>query len=99
MSARKERIVVVGLGYVGLPLAVALARSFDVTGLDIDAGRGEQLKQGIDRTNDVAAESLATSTLNLTDRPDDCKAADLYIVTVPTPVDAENKPDLGPVIG
>jgi UDP-N-acetyl-D-galactosamine dehydrogenase len=99
MSARKDRIVVVGLGYVGLPLAVALARSFDVTGLDIDAGRVEQLKQGIDRTNEVAAESLATSALRLTSRPDDCRGADLYIVTVPTPVDAANKPDLGPVIG
>jgi UDP-N-acetyl-D-galactosamine dehydrogenase len=99
MSARKDRIVVVGLGYVGLPLAVALARSFDVTGLDIDAGRVEQLKQGIDRTNEVAPESLAATTLALTSRPDDCRGADLYIVTVPTPVDAANQPDLGPVIG
>src|SRR3954470_3225689 len=94
-----DRIVVVGLGYVGLPLAVALARSFDVTGLDIDSGRVEQLKQGIDRTNEVGAETLAASTLKLTSRPDECRGADLYIVTVPTPVDADNKPDLGPVIG
>src|SRR4051812_45030379 len=99
MSARKERIVVVGLGYVGLPLAVALARSFDVTVLDIDSGRVEQLKQGIDRTNEVGAETLAASTLKLTSRADECRGADLYIVTVPTPVDAGNKPDLGPVIG
>jgi UDP-N-acetyl-D-galactosamine dehydrogenase len=100
MSARSsERIVVVGLGYVGLPLAVALARSFDVTGLDIDSGRVEQLKQGSDRTNEVEAEALAASALKLTSRPEDCRGADIYIVTVPTPVDADNRPDLGPVIG
>jgi UDP-N-acetyl-D-glucosamine/UDP-N-acetyl-D-galactosamine dehydrogenase len=99
MSAPKDQIVVVGLGYVGLPLAVALARSFDVTGLDIDAGRVEQLKRGIDRTNEVAPESLATSTLKLSSRPSECQGADIYIVTVPTPVDGENRPDLGPVIG
>src|SRR4051812_16074285 len=100
MSVRSsDRIVVVGLGYVGLPLAVALARSFDVTGLDVDAGRVEQLKQGIDRTNEVAAGALSASALRLTSRPEDCRGADLYIVTVPTPVDADNRPDLGPVIG
>src|SRR5437764_11890428 len=100
MSARStDRIVVVGLGYVGLPLAVALARSFDVTGLDIDGERVEQLKQGIDRTNEVAPEALAASALKLTSRPQDCSGADFYIVTVPTPVDADNQPDLGPVIG
>ncbi|MDB5693703.1 MAG: nucleotide sugar dehydrogenase [Alphaproteobacteria bacterium] len=99
MSARSsERIVVVGLGYVGLPLAVALARSFDVTGLDIDAGRVEQLKQGIDRTNEVAPDVLAASALKLTSRPEEGRGADVYIVTVPTPVDADNRPDLGPVI-
>jgi UDP-N-acetyl-D-galactosamine dehydrogenase len=99
MNALKDRIVVVGLGYVGLPLAVALARSFDVTGLDIDAARVEQLKRGIDRTNEVTPEALTASTLKLSSRPDECRGADMYIVTVPTPVDGENKPDLGPVIG
>ena len=99
MSAPKDRIVVVGLGYVGLPLAVALARSFEVTGLDIDAARVEQLKRGVDRTNEVAPESLAASTLKLSSRSEECRGADIYIVTVPTPVDGENRPDLGPVIG
>src|SRR4051812_38895685 len=100
MSTRSsDRIVVVGLGYVGLPLAVALARSFDDTGLDVDAARIEQLKQGIDRTNEVAPEVLTASALKLTSRPEDCRGGDLYIVTVPTPVDADNRPDLRPVIG
>jgi UDP-N-acetyl-D-galactosamine dehydrogenase len=97
--SRNEKVVVVGLGYVGLPLAVALARSFDVIGLDIDAGRVEELKAGHDRTREVDAEALAASRLALTSRADECRGAGIYIVTVPTPVDAENRPDLGAVLG
>ena len=93
------RIVVVGLGYVGLPLAVALARSFAVIGLDIDARRVDELRAGIDRTHEVDAEVLARSSLALTSRTEECAGADIYIVTVPTPVDESNQPDLGPVIG
>jgi UDP-N-acetyl-D-galactosamine dehydrogenase len=96
---RNEKVVVVGLGYVGLPLAVALAKSFDVTGLDIDSGRIEELKAGRDRTREVEPEALAASTLALTSRAGDCRGADIYIVTVPTPVDGDNRPDLGPVLG
>lgn len=95
----QRHIVVVGLGYVGLPLAVALARSGRVTGLDIDSGRIAELLEGHDRTNEVRADALASSTLTLTDDPAACTGADLYIVTVPTPVDADCKPDLGPVLG
>jgi UDP-N-acetyl-D-galactosamine dehydrogenase len=99
MSASSpERIVVVGLGYVGLPLAVALARRFAVTGLDVDRGRIEELKRGIDRTREVEEEALGASTLALTSRAEDCRGADLYIVTVPTPVDASNTPDLSAVM-
>ncbi|MEA3037191.1 MAG: UDP-N-acetyl-D-glucosamine/UDP-N-acetyl-D-galactosamine dehydrogenase [Sphingomonadales bacterium] len=100
MSASSpERIVVVGLGYVGLPLAVALSRRFAVSGLDVDRRRVEELKQGIDRTREVDEAALRASTLALTSRSEDCRGADVYIVTVPTPVDAENRPDLGPLIG
>ena len=98
-APRNEQIVVVGLGYVGLPLAVALARSFSVTGLDIDSRRVEELRLGVDRTNEVEAEALKASPLKLTSRAADCAGADVYIVTVPTPVDSSNRPDLGPVIG
>jgi UDP-N-acetyl-D-galactosamine dehydrogenase len=94
----KDRIVVIGLGYVGLPLAVALARSFDVTGLDIDAARIGELKAGKDRTREVEPELLAASSVKLTDDPAACGGADIYIVTVPTPVDEANQPDLGPVV-
>ena len=93
-----EQIVVVGLGYVGLPLAVALAKSFRVIGLDIDSGRVEELKLGFDRTREVAKEALSASRLSLTSDAADAAGADVYIVTVPTPVDADNKPDLGPVM-
>ncbi|MEA3061208.1 MAG: UDP-N-acetyl-D-glucosamine/UDP-N-acetyl-D-galactosamine dehydrogenase, partial [Sphingomonadales bacterium] len=92
-----ERIVVVGLGYVGLPLAVALARRFTVTGLDVDRGRVQELKRGIDRTREVEEQVLGASTLAFTSRAEDCRGADLYIVTVPTPVDSANRPDLGPL--
>jgi UDP-N-acetyl-D-galactosamine dehydrogenase len=94
-----EQIVVLGLGYVGLPLAVALARRYDVVGLDIDEGRVGELKLGVDRTREVEPEILRASPLRLTSSPADAAGADVYIVTVPTPVDPHNRPDLGPVIG
>ncbi|HEX2764717.1 MAG TPA: nucleotide sugar dehydrogenase [Allosphingosinicella sp.] len=97
-SPPSDQIVVVGLGYVGLPLAVALARSYAVTGLDIDERRIGELHLGVDRTHEVEAEALKASPLRLTSRAEECRGADIYIVTVPTPVDAANKPDLGPVI-
>jgi UDP-N-acetyl-D-galactosamine dehydrogenase len=97
-ASRSEQIVVVGLGYVGLPLAVALARSFSVVGLDIDQRRVEELRLGIDRTHEVESEALSASPLRLTSRAADAAGADIYIVTVPTPVDGDNNPDLGPVI-
>ncbi|HLL29475.1 MAG TPA: nucleotide sugar dehydrogenase [Allosphingosinicella sp.] len=97
-ASRTEQIVVVGLGYVGLPLAVALARNFSVVGLDIDERRVEELRQGIDRTHEVETGTLTASPLKLTSRSADAAGADIYIVTVPTPVDGDNSPDLGPVI-
>lgn len=93
------RIVVVGLGYVGLPLAVALARRFDTIGLDIDQGRVTELKGGHDRTGEIEGEALAASRLVLTSDAGETAGADVYIVTVPTPVDDANKPDLRPVVG
>lgn len=93
------KIVVVGLGYVGLPLAVQLAKYFDVYGIDINEKRIAELKSGFDRTNEIDGERLAASSLNYTTSPADCPAADAYIVTVPTPINGANEPDLGPVIG
>jgi UDP-N-acetyl-D-galactosamine dehydrogenase len=92
------KIVVVGLGYVGLPLAVALARHFEVTGFDIDSRRISELRAGRDRTHEVDSADLADSSLTLTDDASGCEGADVYIVTVPTPVDTSNRPDLGAVV-
>ena len=92
------RVVVVGLGYVGLPLAAALAGHFTVIGFDIDPSRVQELSDGHDRTGEIDAATLALSALGLTTDEDDCRAADLYIVTVPTPVDEANKPDLGALL-
>jgi len=93
-----DHVVVVGLGYVGLPLALALARSSRVTGFDIDSVRVRELHEGHDRTREVEPEMLAASTIKMTDDPGACRGADIYIITVPTPVDAQNQPNLGPVI-
>ena len=92
------RIVVVGLGYVGLPLAVVLARRFEVVGFDIDPNRIGELRENFDRTREVDAETLAASPMKLSHSPADCAAADVYIVTVPTPVDEHNRPDLSAVL-
>ncbi len=96
--ADSKRVVVVGLGYVGLPLAVALAKSFETWGLDVDAGRIAELERQHDRTGEIEAGRLAASSLRLTIDAAACPNADFYIVTVPTPVDADNRPDLGIVI-
>ena len=94
----RPTVVVIGLGYVGLPLAVALAKQFDCWGLDIDPGRIAELEQGRDRTGEISAEALAASTLRLRHDASACPPADFYIVTVPTPVDSDNKPDLRAVL-
>jgi UDP-N-acetyl-D-galactosamine dehydrogenase len=93
-----SNIVVVGLGYVGLPLAVALARDNAVVGFDLDEQRIAELRAGHDRTREVARDRLEASRLKLTADPADCAGADVYIVTVPTPIDAANQPDLAPLI-
>ena len=92
------RIAVVGLGYVGLPLAVALARRFPTVGFDISTQRIAELHQGFDRTDEVPPASLRASTITFSSAAADIAAADLYIVTVPTPVDEGNEPDLRPVM-
>jgi UDP-N-acetyl-D-galactosamine dehydrogenase len=98
MNAAKH-IAVIGLGYVGLPLALALARSFRVTGVDIDAGRIAELTDGFDRTNEVTEADLRASSIALTADPQAANGANVFIITVPTPVDGANQPDLRPVIG
>ncbi|MEO6717687.1 MAG: nucleotide sugar dehydrogenase [Novosphingobium sp.] len=89
-----QRVIVIGLGYVGLPLAVALAQQHDTVGLDTDVRRIAELTAGHDRTGEIAPDRLAQSSLALLGDAALCPAADFYIVTVPTPIDAANRPDL-----
>lgn len=92
------RVVVIGPGYLGLPLAVALARKFETAGFDIDAERVRELIAGHDRTCEVGEQDLRATSLQLTADPQACAGADMYIVTVPTSVDRANRPDLTTVI-
>ena len=93
-AVRQQRVAVVGLGYVGLPLAVALAGKFPTVGIDIDSRRIAELRAGHDRTGEVPNRRLARARLELTADPAACPPCDVYIVTVPTPVDGANRPDL-----
>ena len=89
------KIAVIGLGYVGLPLAVAFAAEHEVVGFDIGERRINELLAGQDRTLEVSTEQLASAaSLRLTTDPADLQACNVFIVTVPTPIDAEKRPDL-----
>ena len=91
-------IAVIGLGYVGLPLAAALSDHFETLGYDIDAARIDALKAGHDRTGELTAERLAAARLRLTADADDLRGSDVFIVAVPTPLDDEKRPDLSAVL-
>ncbi len=98
MNANKNpKIAIIGLGYVGLPLAVALAHHFAVTGFDIDEKRIAELKKGSDRTHEIEAAILKTATIHFISDPAELQAHDVYIVTVPTPVTEDCLPDLLPL--
>lgn len=93
------KIAVVGLGYVGLPLAVEFAKQLPVVGFDINEARVSELRAGHDRTLEVSDEELAEAThLTCTADPDDIAHCTVYIVTTPTPIDEHKRPDLGPVL-
>jgi len=92
-------IGVIGLGYVGLPLACLLSKKFKVVGFDIKSARIEELKIGVDRTREIDERgAMLNAQLQFTARPEDLKACRLFIVAVPTPVDDYKKPDLGPLV-
>ncbi|QIP01728.1 nucleotide sugar dehydrogenase [Bradyrhizobium symbiodeficiens] len=93
--SNSRKIAVIGLGYVGLPVAAAFARcGSPVIGFDIDAARVRELKDGCDRTNEVEASDLAISSLSFSADPASLQPADFFIVTVPTPIDSARRPDL-----
>ncbi|WP_341213281.1 Vi polysaccharide biosynthesis UDP-N-acetylglucosamine C-6 dehydrogenase TviB [uncultured Limimaricola sp.] len=94
-----KRIAVIGLGYVGLPLAVEFGRKRPVTGFDINAARIAELREGRDSTREVSTEELAQADeLDFTDSLDGIADCGIYIVTVPTPIDRHRQPDLTPIL-
>jgi UDP-N-acetyl-D-galactosamine dehydrogenase len=95
MSNAEKHICVIGLGYVGLPLAVYVARHFKTTGFDIDTARINELEEGTDKNFDISTSILRSCTCQFSSKIDDIKSCNVYIVTVPTPIDADNNPDLG----
>ena len=98
-SPDSTRIGIIGLGYVGLPLAVAFGRESDTVGFDIDAGRVAELESGRDRTLETSADELAAAArLTFSTDPAALRACSVFIVTVPTPVDEAQRPDLTPLI-
>jgi UDP-N-acetyl-D-galactosamine dehydrogenase len=96
---RTTPIAVIGLGYVGLPLAVCLAKRFQVIGFDIDEAKVARLRKGVDETREVSAQDLVASKLELTADATRLEAAGFIIVAVPTPVDDAKRPDFRPLIG
>ncbi len=94
----QDKIAIIGLGYVGLPLAVAFGKQYSVVGFDINRQRIAQLREGTDITHEVTADEMRASTgLSYTHNPQDIREANVYIVTVPTPIDRYKRPDLCPL--
>ena len=95
----KEKLSLVGLGYVGMPIAVAFARKIKVVGFDLNEKKIELYKSGIDPTNEVGNEVIAKTTVEFTADPSKLREAKFHIVAVPTPVNDDHTPDLTPVEG
>jgi UDP-N-acetyl-D-glucosamine/UDP-N-acetyl-D-galactosamine dehydrogenase len=98
LAIGQVKIATIGLGYVGLPLAVHLSHHFPVTGFDINEERIAELRGGHDRTRELTREELQSATrLSFTSSPDDLQGSNFFIVTVPTPIDLARRPDLEPL--
>ena len=95
---RKKKMCVIGLGYVGLPIAVSFARKLDVIGYDISFSKIETYKNGIDPTNEVERETLCNTSVEFTNNENMIDEASFYIVAIPTPVNDDHTPDLSPII-
>lgn len=98
-QTQQKTIAIIGLGYVGLPLAVEFGKKRSVIGFDINAKRISELRRGIDRTLETTSEDLATAkALTFSADTEELKKAQIFIVTVPTPINSANRPDLTPLI-
>ena len=98
MNPLDKTIAIIGMGYVGLPLAIEFSKKFNVIGFDISSERISSLLEGVDSTNEIEPSMLNSSKLVLTDNEEMLSSADIYIVTVPTPIDSDKKPDLSPLL-
>ena len=100
MNLLNKKISIIGLGYVGLPLAVAFSKKFQVVGYDIDESRIKELVDGNDKTLEVENSLLqeVKSNIEFTSNYENIRDCDIFIVTVPTPIDSENRPDLTPLV-
>src|ERR1700748_286862 len=97
LLAKKAKLAVIGLGYVGLPIALEFAKKISVIGFDISPDRIALMKQGIDPSNELESEAFENCDIVFTDSLDELRKANFFIVAVPTPVDEHNVPDLVPV--
>ncbi len=95
---KETKLSVIGLGYVGLPIALEFARKIKVVGFDIKPERVELMKKGIDPSNELSSESFENTDIKLTFNPEDLREASFHIIAVPTPTDKHNLPDLTPVM-
>lgn len=98
LITKKEKLAVIGLGYVGLPIALEFARTIDVIGFDINAKRVDMMRNSIDPSNELTSDAFEGCAIEFTDSLDKLKEAKFYVVAVPTPVDHHNVPDLTPVL-
>lgn len=98
LISNKTKLSVIGLGYVGLPIALEFARKISVVGFDIKQERIELMEKGIDPSNELGAEAFLDCNIKFTSNPVDLKEASFHIVAVPTPIDKHNLPDLTPVL-
>src|SRR4029079_7140738 len=94
---KEKKLAVIGLGYVGLPIALEFAKKISVIGFDINADRIQLMKEGIDPSKELEKEAFNNCDIEFTNKLDKLREANFFIVAVPTPVDKHNAPDLIPV--
>jgi UDP-N-acetyl-D-glucosamine/UDP-N-acetyl-D-galactosamine dehydrogenase len=99
LADKKKKLAVIGLGYVGLPIALEFAKHFSVIGFDINAKRIEMMKNKIDPSGELQSSAFENADINFTDSIDVLKKANFFIVAVPTPIDDHKLPDLKPLLG